>query len=47
MSRLKLSRDSGYSSKIGTIPSNSGRLDTLQEFSGGPGACFPGKKLEI
>ena len=30
-------------SKIGTIPPNSGRLDTLQGLLGGPGACFPGK----
>ena len=36
MSRLKLSRDSGSSCKIGTIPPNSGRLDTLQGF------CFFG-----
>ena len=39
MSRLKLSRDSGFSSKIGTIPPNSGHLDTLQGLLGGPGAC--------
>ena len=45
MSRLKLSRDSGFSSKIGTIPPNSGRLDTLQGLLGGPGACSPGKKF--
>ena len=30
--RANLSRDSGFSSKIGTIPSYSGRLDTLQGF---------------
>ena len=43
VSRLKLSRDSGFSSKIGTIPPNSGRLDTLQGLLGGPGACSRGK----
>ena len=37
MSRLKLSRDSGFSSQIGTIPPNSGRLDTLQGFFFGGG----------
>ena len=37
MSRLKLSWDSGFSSKIGTIPPNSGRLDTLQGFFYGEG----------
>ena len=53
MFRLKLSRDSGFSSKIGAIPPNLGRLDTLQEFflggGGGPGACSPGKnsKFEV
>ena len=47
VSRLKLSRDSGFSSKIETIPPNSGRLDTLQGFLGGPGAYSPGKKLDI
>ena len=41
MSRLKLSRDSGFSTKIETIPPNSGRLDTLQGFWGVP------EKLEI
>ena len=45
VSRLKLSRDSGYSSKIGTIPPNSGRLGTLQGFGGDPGACSLGKKI--
>ena len=45
MSRLKLSRDSGFSSKIGTIAPNSGRLDTLQGLwgGGGSGACSTGK----
>ena len=39
MSRLKLSWDSGFSSKIGTIPPNLGRLDTLQGlFLGGGGS---------
>ena len=47
MSRLKLSRDSGFSSKIGTIPPNLGRLDTLQGLLGGSGGMLPGKKLEI
>ena len=44
MSRLKLSRDSGFSSKIGTIAPNSGRLDTLQGLwgGGGSGACSTG-----
>ena len=42
MSRLKSSRDSGFSSKIGTFPPNSGRFDSLQGFCGGPGACSPG-----
>ena len=42
--------ESGFGSKIETIPPNSQRLDALQGFFGGgpdPGACFPGKKLEI
>ena len=43
VSRLKLSRDSGFSSKIETTPPKSERLDTLQGFLGGPGGCFPGK----
>ena len=45
MSRLKLSRDSGFSSKIGTIAPNSGRLDTLQGLwgGGGSGAYSTGK----
>ena len=53
MYRLKLSRDSGFSSKIGTIPPNSGRLDTLQGFffwgGGGRGSrgMFSRKKFEI
>ena len=47
VSRLKLSQDSGFSSKIETIPPNSGCLDTLQGFFWGPGGCFPGKKIEI
>ena len=37
--------ESGFSSKIGTIPPNSGRLDTLQGVFGGPGTCSPGKNL--
>ena len=45
VSRPKLSRDSGFSSKIETIPPNSRRLDTRQGFLGSPGKCFPGKKL--
>ena len=53
MSRLKLSRDSGFSSEIGTTPPNSGHLDTLQGFGGfflgggglrGSGGMFPRKK---
>ena len=53
MSRLKLSRDSGFPGrKIGTTPSISGRLDTLHwVFLGGegwgPGACSPGKKSKF
>ena len=47
MSRLKLSRNAGFSSTIGKIPPNSGRLDTLQGLLGGPWACSHGKKLEI
>ena len=43
VSRLKLSRDSGFSSKIETIPPNSGRLDSLQGFLGGPGDVSPEK----
>ena len=43
VSRLKLSRDSGFSSKIDTIPPNSGRLDSLQGFLGGPGDVSPEK----
>ena len=30
-----------------TIPPNSGRLDTLQGFLGGPGACSPGKNSNL
>ena len=49
MSRLKLSRDSGFSSKIGTILPNSGHLDTLQGFFLGGGAgvrdMLPRKKI--
>ena len=37
VSRLKLGRDLGFSSKIETIPPNSRRLDTLQGFWGVPG----------
>ena len=47
MFRLKLSRDSGFSSKIGTIPPNLGRLDTLQGFflgGEGAGGMLPRKK---
>ena len=51
MSRLKLSRDSGFSSEIGTTPPNSGHLDTLQGFGvffggglRGSGGMFPRKK---
>ena len=54
MSRLKLSWDSGFSSKIGTIPPNSGRLDTLQGFfygegggGGGSGGMLRRKRFEI
>ena len=53
MSRLKLSRDSGFSRKIGTIPPNSGRAHawTLCKgfFGGCPGACSPRKnsKFEV
>ena len=49
MSRLKSSRDLGFSSKIGTIPPHSGRLDTLQGFLGGPGGGHapPEKKLKF
>ena len=45
--RLKSSRDSGLPSKIGTIPPNSGRLDTLQGFLGGPEACSPVKNRNL
>ena len=50
MSRLKLSWDSGFSSRIGTIPPNSGRLDTLQGLffgGGGAGGMLRQKKFEI
>ena len=51
MSRLKLSWDSGFSSKIGTMPPSSGRLDTLQGvfFGGGRGHVPPEKnsKFEV
>ena len=47
MSQLKLGRDSGFSSKIGMILPSSGRLDTLQGFFGGPGACLPGKNRNL
>ena len=51
MSRLKLSRDLRFSSKIGTIPPNLGRLDTLQGFLGGErgvGGMLPQKlKFEV
>ena len=47
VSRLNVSRDSGFSSKIGTIPPNAGRLDTLQGFLGGPGACSPVKIINL
>ena len=46
VSRLKLSGDSGFSSKIETIPPNSGRLlDTRQAFFLG-GGCFPRRNLK-
>ena len=41
MSRLKSSRDSGFSSK----PPNSGRLATLLGLLGGPGACSLREKI--
>ena len=52
MSQLKLNRDLGFSSKIGTILPKSGCLDTLQGMfggRGGPGACSPRKnsKFEV
>ena len=47
MFRLKSSRDSGFSSKIGTIPSSSGRLDTLQGFFGEVRGHTPPKKLKF
>ena len=50
MSRLKLNRDLGFSSKIGTIPPNSGRLDTVQGFWGGErgvGGMLPRKKSKF
>ena len=37
--------ESGFSSKIETIPPNSGRLDTLQGVLGGPGGMLPRKKI--
>ena len=40
MSRLKLSWDSEFSSKIGTFSPNSVRLGTLLGFLGDPGACL-------
>ena len=44
VSRLKLSRDSGFSSKIETIPPNSRCLDILQGFWGVPaGHASPDK----
>ena len=39
--------ESGFSSKIGTIPPNSGRLDTLQGIFGGPGTYSPGKNRNL
>ena len=51
ISRLKLSRDSGFSSKIKTITPNSVRLDTLQGSrvwgGGGSRGILPRKKLGI
>ena len=47
MSRLKLSRDSGFSSKIETIPPNLVRLDFFLGGGGGPGGMLPRKKFEI
>ena len=35
---------SGFSSKIGTIPPNSGRLETLQRFFGGSWGIVPREK---
>ena len=46
MFRLK-SKDSGFSSKIGTFPPNSGRLATLLGILACLGACSPVKKIEI
>ena len=37
-SRVPSEVESGFSSKIGTIPPNSGRLDILQGFWGGGAA---------
>ena len=43
--RVPTEVESGFSSKIGTTPPNSGRLDTLQGFWGDrPGAWSPGEK---
>ena len=44
--RVPTELESGFSSKIGTIPPNSERLDTLQGIFGGPGTCSHGK-IEI
>ena len=38
---------SGFSSKIGTIPPNSGRLDTLQGFFGAVQGHDPLDEIEI
>ena len=46
---LESSRNSRFSIKIGTIPPNSGRLDTLQGFflGGGVRGHVPPEKIEI
>ena len=45
VSRPKLSRDSGFSSKIETIPPNSRRLDTRQGVFGESREMLPRKKI--
>ena len=44
--RVPTEGESGFSSKIGTIPPNSGRLDTLQGVFGGPGT-YSLEEIEI
>ena len=39
--------ESGFSREIGINPPNSGRLDTLQGFFGGPETCSPGKNRNL